>query len=244
MKILFIAGHGDGDTGALGNGLQESTLTRELVNTCAFKGRSKGLDITVYPTILNCYKESRNGRIPNYYNFNYVVEFHFNAYNGQAYGTEILVHNNEKGITVEEKILNNICSLGFRSRGVKRRNNLLNMNTCKAQGVSYALIETCFIDNKSDISNYNLKKESVADSIINGIIEGFGIKAHNQPINNDNFEKGNKVIIKGDKYATGERIPSWARNTPYTIMQVNSKDKKVLIEELYSWVFMTDIEKC
>ena len=35
MKILLIAGHGAGDTGASGCGYKETNLTRELVNLIA-----------------------------------------------------------------------------------------------------------------------------------------------------------------------------------------------------------------
>ena len=31
MKILLIAGHGDGDSGAIGCGFKEADLTREMV---------------------------------------------------------------------------------------------------------------------------------------------------------------------------------------------------------------------
>ena len=39
MKILLIAGHGAGDTGASGCGYKETNLTRELVNLIAPKLR-------------------------------------------------------------------------------------------------------------------------------------------------------------------------------------------------------------
>ena len=47
MKILLIAGHGAGDTGASGCGYKETNLTRELVNLIAPKLR-KYANVDVY----------------------------------------------------------------------------------------------------------------------------------------------------------------------------------------------------
>mgnify|MGYP002508948350 CR=1 FL=1 len=56
---------------------------------------------------------------------------------------------------MEEKILENISAVGFFNRGVKKRRDLKVMNTVKKiYGVSHALVEVCFIDNKNDIDKY------------------------------------------------------------------------------------------
>jgi hypothetical protein len=119
----------------------------------------------------------------NFKEFDYVLELHYNACvddkvgNGKTTGTEILVHSLEKGISVEELIVNKIAALGFKNRGVKRKTNLQNMNICrKTQGVSYALLETCFIDDIDDIVLHNSKRSDIIKAIADGIIEGFGLK--------------------------------------------------------------------
>ena len=51
------------------------------------------------------------------------------------------------------------------------------MNICKGkQGVSYALIETCFIDDLDDVKLYLSKKDAIIAAITNGIVSGFGLK--------------------------------------------------------------------
>ena len=81
-----------------------------------------------------------------------------------------------------KRILNNICALGFKNRGVKVRTDLMNMNTCKGkQGVSYALIETCFIDDLDDMKLYQAKKTEVVNAIASGIISGLGLAAASTP---------------------------------------------------------------
>lgn len=65
------------------------------------------------------------------------------------------------------------------------------------------------------------------------------------------FKKGDKVRIKkGAKYGgnssgTGKKIPDWAIGKVYTIANVYDRNKttEALIEELYSWVGITYLEK-
>ena len=172
MKILIICGHGAGDPGALGDGYKEADLVREIAPKLK-NILSNYAEVTLFDPNVNMYKYLKTNSF-NFKEFDYVFELHFNAFNKKAYGTEILVHTLEEGITVEQLIVNKIASLGFFNRGVKRRSDLQNMNICKGkQGVSYALLETCFVDNFEDMVLYNLKKDDIIKAIADGIIEGF-----------------------------------------------------------------------
>lgn len=181
MKILLICGHGDGDPGACACGYQEATLVREIAPKLK-DILSNYATVTLFDTSKNMYKYLKAKNSFDFKKYDYVLELHFNAAandkkgNGITTGTEILVHNLESGTSVEEAIAKNISALGFKNRGVKKRANLLNMNTCKkAQGVSYALLETCFIDDLDDMNLYQAKKDEVINGIASGVIEGFGL---------------------------------------------------------------------
>lgn len=181
MKILLIAGHGNGDPGACANRYKEAELVREIVPSLQ-NILSTYAEVDIFDMSKNMYKYLKKSAF-NFKNYDYVFEVHFNAGvkdtvgNNKTTGTEILVHPKEKETNVENAILENICSLGFKSRGVKVRSNLQNMNVCKGkQGISYALLETCFIDDKDDIMLYMSKKDAVILGIANGIIKGFGLK--------------------------------------------------------------------
>ncbi|WP_342068362.1 hypothetical protein, partial [Virgibacillus chiguensis] len=52
---------------------------------------------------------------------------------------------------------------------------------------------------------------------------------------------GSKVYLsKGaEKYATGENIPSSIKGKNYTVQQI--KGNKVLLKEIYSWVYKSDV---
>lgn len=180
--MLIICGHGDGDPGACACGYREADLVREQ-GLLLQKSLLPYAEVDLYDRSLNLYKVQKAGNIFNFRIYDYVLELHFNAGvgnqngNGKTTGTEILVHTSEQGVGVETTILNNMCSLGFRNRGVKKVSNLLNMNICKGkQGVSYALIETCFIDDLDDVKLYLSKRDEVITAIANGIVSGFSLK--------------------------------------------------------------------
>lgn len=183
MNILLVAGHGNGDPGAVGNGYKEADLTREVVSLVKpFLTNFEGVTVDVADTSKNWYDHiCKKGNSFNFKKYDYVLEVHFNAGvsdatgNGKTTGTEIFITTAEKGATVEENILNNIVSLGFKNRGVKRKNWAL-INHIKKQGVSAALLEVCFIDDKDDMKLYSANVDEVAAAIANGIKTGFGLK--------------------------------------------------------------------
>ncbi len=193
MKILLIAGHGGGDCGAVGCGYHEANLTREVVGM--LKPRlEKHASVDVFDTSKNPYAYFKITAF-NFKNYDYVLEVHFNACvddetgNGFTTGSEILVHPSEKGTTVEAEILKRICALGFKNRGVKTRSDLQNMNICKGrQGVSYALLETCFIDDRDDIKVYEAKKSEIISAIADGIISGFGLTKESEATDTARFK--------------------------------------------------------
>ena len=177
MKILLIAGHGGGDCGAMGCGYKEADLTREVVNLVKQK-LSGYATVEVADMSVNWF--DNRAKLP-LSGVDYVLEVHFNACvndekgNGHTTGTEIYVTTAEKGTTVEENIVKGIASLGLKNRGVKRKNWAV-INHCKNRGISCALLEVCFIDDADDMKIYNAKKDSIADAITKGIVDGFGLK--------------------------------------------------------------------
>ena len=181
-KILLIAGHGDGDCGAVGCGYKEADLTREMANL--IKPYLEGYaEVDIASTSKNWYKYiCKEKNTFNFKPYDYVLENHFNACvndekgNGKTTGTEIYVTTSEKGTSVEEGIVKNISKLGLTNRGVKKKNWSL-IHHIKSQGVSCALLEVCFIDDADDMYIYSSKREDIAKAIVKGIVDGFGLQA-------------------------------------------------------------------
>lgn len=197
MKILLIAGHGDGDSGAVGNGYKEADLTREVVSMVSTI-LSKYATVDVYPTEKSCYKDLTRGVWrKNFKNYNYVLEVHFNA--GGGTGTEIYVTTREKSVDVEKAIVDNLSKY-YKNRGVKRTDFLV-INTAKSYGVSSALLEVCFIDNANDVNVYQKNKQKIAQSIVDGIVKGFGLNKNNASTTQPTISnKKDQILNIGDNF--------------------------------------------
>lgn len=188
MNILLMNGHGGNpyDSGATGNGYKEAVLTRELADLVEAKLK-KYATVKRYPKDRNAFADVQAGTFTSHVpggikNIDYAFEIHFNAFGSGAHGSECYVTSAESGITVEQAIMKNMSKF-FTLRdndsifdGVKRTNFAV-IQTCKNYGVSGALLETCFIDNADDIAAYQSNKDAIADAIVDGIAEGFGLKA-------------------------------------------------------------------
>lgn len=219
MKILLIAGHGGTpyDSGAVGCGYTEAVETRRMAQAVAPLLRNYGFDVSIYDQSQDAYKVVTQGGSLPLSGVSYVLEFHLNSAandpsgNGITTGTEIFVHTNEQGVTVEQAILRRVCALGFKNRGVKRSSGLAVLRHVHSRGISHALIETCFIDDKDDMTLYGQKFNDIARAIADGVAEGFGKEV------DDMTEAEVKKIVsnmrQAETYNTVEECPAWARPT-------------------------------
>ena len=189
MKILLIAGHGGTpyDGGAVGCGYTEAVETRRMADALAPLLKARGFEVAMYDQSKDAYKVVMQGGSLPLSGIGYVMELHLNSAasdpkgDGRTTGTEIYVHENEKGVTVEEAILRRVCALGFKNRGVKRSTGLAVLKHVFKRGVSHALIETCFIDDKDDMELYGRQFDAIARAIADGVAEGFGMEAPAEP---------------------------------------------------------------
>ena len=165
--------------------------------------RNYGFEVVMYDQKNDAYKVLKNGGSLPLSGVGYVIELHLNAAandskgNGKTTGVEVLVHTGETGITVEQAICRRIAALGFQNRGVKRRGDLLVMNTVHRKGISHALIETCFVDDADDMKLYKDKFYDTARAIADGVAEGFGKTVQKE---DDEVTKKKTVCIDGKNY--------------------------------------------
>lgn len=220
MKILLISGHGAGDNGAVGNGYKEADLTREVVNILKNK-LSQYAQIDVYNQSRNAFTDVNNGNLQvNWKNYNYVLEIHFNSFNGSAKGTEIYTTRIEKAKTVEENIMNKMSKF-FSVRGVKEKNfNVI--YSAKKSGVSSALLEVCFIDNAEDMNTYQSNKDAICQAICDGVAEGFGLKEGNYT---SNVVGNSNIVIEKEDF---EMAKTWKNgSTDETVYEDLACTKKI-----------------
>ena len=102
--------------------------------------------------------------------YTYVLEIHFNASSkvdsagdGQMKGSMVYIDKSETGHRVEDAILANLYALGSRQawdgvvvtqRQESYKNGLMVQSKVRAQGVSHAVLETCFITDQDDMDWY------------------------------------------------------------------------------------------
>ena len=122
--------------------------------------------------------------------YRYVLEVHFNASvrvdtagDGVMKGSMMYVDRSETGHTGEDAILRNLYQAGSKKAwdGVvitqkQWPSGLLVQNAVRRQGVSHAVLETCFISDMDDIRWYQSQKLAIARAVVTGIIEGFGLE--------------------------------------------------------------------
>ena len=176
MKYGIDIGHNcPPDSGASGI-RSEDRLTMEVGNKVIDKLKSLGH--TVIPCKPNsastvnrslgsrCDKANSNG-------VDFFVSIHFNAFNGQANGTEVFAIS-DGGRKVAQKVLDEIVKLGFFNRGVKSGSHLYVLRRTNMPGI---LIEGCFIDSAKDMQIYD------GEAMANAIVAGLTGKAANTPVN-------------------------------------------------------------
>lgn len=238
MKIGIDMGHtiSGADYGAVGLEV-ESILTREVGNKVIQKLQRLGY------TTINCTVDKANSiseslrkrvEIANTNNVDLFVSIHFNCFNGQAYGTEIYTFSG-RNFPQAFNVLRNLIKLGYHNREIKDGRKLYVIKNTKMKAM---LIECCFCDNEGDMRRYN--SESIANAIVRGLTGQVSSAPIKNNVSRETFNKGDKVKIIGTAYATGEKIPNWVKQKTHTIMQV--KNDRVLLKEIYSWVFKKDIK--
>ena len=251
MKILLISGHGAGDPGASSKFGVEATETIIMVEKIR-ETLKQYAEVALYPTNRNAYEDIKKGKCQvRFGNYGYVLEVHFNSGandlggNGRTTGAEIYVTTAEKYVGVEKKILEKMAALGLKNRGVKKKNWTV-IATAKASGVSSALLEACFCDDRDDMQLYQTKKDQIAYAIASAIAEQFGLKKGNKAI-----AVGSTVTIKdgavygGLSSARGKTVPSAQRGgKKHTVdkIQVNKGVQEARLKEIQSWVAVSSLQ--
>lgn len=166
MKIGVDIGHNcPPDTGAVGI-KTEDELTSEVGTRIISKLKSLGHDvISCTPSKASSVSDSLRQRcnIANRNNVELFVSIHFNAFNGQAHGTEVFAISSA-GRRYAQAVVNEIAALGYRNRGVKAGNHLY---VLKRTAMPAILIECCFCDSARDMSIYN--PDTMAEAIVRGL---------------------------------------------------------------------------
>lgn len=166
--LLLVGGHGAGDPGAAGNGTIEANETRR-VNQALYNKLRGSIPVTIYDVNKDLYQTNDHASLKSYE----IIETHFNAFNGSARGTEVLIKSGFSADALDNGLLGAMAKY-FTNRGIKQRNDLANMNKFASMGTSYRLIEVCFIDS-GDMAVYNSKFNALITDMANTILKVYGV---------------------------------------------------------------------
>ena len=188
MKFFISAGH-PMYKGAVGI-LDETVVDRAVVKELDIVLREMGHSVTVLNSeSAKDYVEEV--QVANSNSYDWYIDVHANASNGEGNGVETLVYADNK--PQAHAISNNIANLGFRNRGVKVRTDLYILKNTKAKAL---LVECFFIDNKKDCALY---ERVGAKAIAIAIAEG----------------------LTGEKYKSNTTVVEQAVNTPSQVKPTN-----------------------
>jgi len=167
MKIVISSGHGKYVRGASSQYGDEVDEARLVVEEVARVMRIAGHTVTTYHDDVSDDQSENLNRIVDFHNSksrDMDVSVHFNAYDGNAHGTEVLYVTQD---SLAKQICDAICNAAeFTNRGAKHRSDLAFLNGTTEPSV---LIETCFIDSKNDMLTYDAKFYDICNAIASGI---------------------------------------------------------------------------
>ena len=178
MTQLVICGHGQGRTGYDPGAVNRSLNITEAEKVRELAGLMKQhATKTHFITDKNVYDFRNIVSISKGYES--VTELHFNSFNGQAQGTEVLIKDGFTPDSVDTG-LKNVLEKYFKARGFKFVDWLYNANAMSNTGISYRLVEVCFIHNNVDMAIYEKNKHVIARELME-VIEGRKISENPKP---------------------------------------------------------------
>ncbi len=175
-KLFLIAGHNGKGTGAKGliDEGSETIRLRDDIQAELQKMNSSSISEIIIDndskTLSNVVKDINAQCTTN----DLSLDIHFNAFNGSANGSEVIVANQCTAIEQEfaEGVLSAICStIGIRNRGVKKESQSQHKTLAMCSGVkcNSILVEVCFCDSANDVACYENKYYELVTAIAQAI---------------------------------------------------------------------------
>lgn len=175
--LFIIAGHGAGDSGAVGYGYTEAERVRALAARIAELG---GGNVTLGDTSRNWYvdKGITSLNIPKDWQ---ILELHMDSASASARGGHVIIKSGYSPDRYDNALANFIGSrFPGRSQTIVGKSSLANVNRAADRGYNYRLVECGFISNSTDIHIFN----DYMDDNAREILKAFDINVSNNITNN------------------------------------------------------------
>ena len=166
--LFLIAGHGAGDSGAVGYGYTEAERVRALARRIVAYG---GSNVTLGDTNRNWYADKGISSLKISKDWQ-ILELHMDSGVPTAKGGHVIIKEGYNPDAYDTALANFISSFfPGRANKIVGRAHLANVNRAAAKGYSYRLLENGFISNQGDLNKFN----SQIDDLARGILKSFGI---------------------------------------------------------------------
>lgn len=200
--LFLIAGHGAGDSGAVGYGYTEAERVRALARRIVAYG---GSNVTLGDTSRNWYVDKGISSLKISKDWQ-ILELHMDSGVPTAKGGHVIIKEGYNPDTYDTALANFISSFfPGRANKIVGRAHLANVNRAAAKGYSYRLLENGFISNQGDLNKFN----SQIDDLARGILKSFGIASaapvvsikKTEPVDGE-IKSGGVFQSKTDKFGT------------------------------------------
>lgn len=166
FRVYIDAGHGGWDSGALGCGYRECDLTADLAKRVA-NHLQADYGVASYTNLSGNDYKVRHPEAKAM-DCSVFVSIHFNANGG--HGTESYIHS-QNSAAGSKALQNSMHSCLASALGLYDRGKKNEWFAVVSGPLPSVLLETCFIDNSSDMSTYQSRKDNVAKAIAQGIVQ-------------------------------------------------------------------------
>ena len=161
--LYYIAGHGDGDPGAVGNGYQEAERVRALASALKSAG---GDQVTILDTNRNWYADGgiNNLSIPK---DACLLEGHMDSGVSTARGGHVIIKGGYQADEYDVALANMLSEiLPGRADMIVGRSDLANPRRAAARGINYRLVEFGFITNATDVEIFCKNINEIAAEVV------------------------------------------------------------------------------
>lgn len=215
---VVVCGHGQGDPGAGGNGINERDWTRHplIIAIKKYGAMLKKNKLTIYDTKLDMYQQTQKGwgAYSIAKSVGSVTELHLDAAGPTATGGHVIIYKgyqaDKRDLAIADVIKRHIGLWGSsKPSGCYGRNNLLNLNVFAQRGINYRLVELGFISSKRDTDILKSKYDTIAKELVEAITgetltETVTPPANSFNINNYHTTKFAMIKVIKDDYAYKE----------------------------------------
>lgn len=178
LKGAIYAGHGGVDSGAVGvDNAYESRKALELMTEATKYARSLGMAVVNNRTADVNRNINADAKKANNEKVDFLVEIHLDSATATALGTTAFYCDGSATSKKLAQCVNDRVDDYFKDRGIKPDTSTRHgrLGILRESNAVAMLLETCFISNKADMTTFKEKKALIAQAVIHGVLDYYGI---------------------------------------------------------------------